>query len=425
MPRICPFRALRYDTTKAGDIRDLVAPPYDIIYDEWRDRLYSRNPYNIIRLIKTKNEGETGEETDKYTRAAKYISSWMVKGVLKIDKEPALYIRSETYEIGGETKTRYGFVGLVRLEEFGRGIYPHERTLSGPKIDRLNLVKATGTNLSQVFGIYRDPGGEVHEHILKASLNTPDESFIDEQGIRRKLWILKDIKTIQYIQEKMRERAIIIADGHHRYETALAYRELMEHSRKREDEPFDYISMYFSSIDDPGMTILPTHRKAGGMQSFNRKKFLEKLTGDFEIEFTEERNLKNILQRMKENSAATTVIGIYSAGEFRIARLKHPHVPKDLDVEILHNMIIEKILNISRDDIASGKYIQFCQSPEHAMEDVDQQKDQIAFFLNPIRPDEIFPRVIKGIRMPQKSTYFYPKTLSGLVMYQIDRESLE
>ncbi|MFA6471945.1 MAG: DUF1015 domain-containing protein [Candidatus Latescibacterota bacterium] len=424
MPIIRPFKALRYDTEKAGDIQDLVAPPYDIIYDEWRNRLYARNPYNIIRLIKTKDEAEAGEEPDKYKRAASYLSSWMEKRVLRREDVPALYVRSETFEVNGQSKTRYGFVGLVRLEEFGQNIFAHERTLSGPKVDRLNLVKATKSNLSQVFGTFLDPGQEVQECILKVSSRTPDISFHDEQGIQRKMWILKDTETIRYIQEKMLERAVIIADGHHRYETALAYRELMEPQRKQKDEPFDYISMYFSSIDAPGMTILPTHRKAGGMQSFDSDTFLDKLSVDFEIESPEGKSISEILQLMKENSASTTVIGVYSDGKFKIARLKHPGIPKDLDVEILHSMIIEKILNISREDVASGKFIQFCQSAEHAVEDVDQRKDQIAFFLNPIRPEEMFPRVTKGIRMPQKSTYFFPKTISGLVMYKIDRESL-
>ena len=424
MPIIRPFKALRYDAEKAGDIQDLVAPPYDIIYDEWRNRLYARNPYNIIHLIKTKDEAEAGEEPDKYKRAASYLSSWMEKGVLRREDVPALYVRSETFEVNGQLKTRYGFVGLIRLEEFGQNIFAHERTLSGPKVDRLNLVKATKSNLSQVFGIYRDPGNEINAHIVRTSLTTPDFSFVDEQGILRKMWILKDAEAIRDIQEKMLERPVIIADGHHRYETALAYREFMSPERKSDDEPFDYISMYFSSIDDPGMTILPTHRKAGGMESFDSKKFFEELVPDFEVEHLKGKGVKEVLQLMKVNSAETTVIGIYTGGEFSIARLKHPKAPKDLDVEILHGIIIEKILNISREDIAAGKFIHFSQSAEHTMEDVDSNKDQIAFFLNPIRPEEMFPRVTKGIRMPQKSTYFYPKTISGLVMYKIDRESL-
>jgi len=425
MPILRPFRALRYDTKVAGDIRDLVAPPYDIIYDEWRDRLYDRNPYNIIRLIKTRDEPEEGEVPDKYRRAAGYISSWMGKGVLRREDAPAFYIRSETFELEGETRTRYGFVGLVRLEEFGRGIYPHERTLSGPKIDRLNLVKATRTNLSQVFGIYRDPGQEIQELVRKVSSGAPEVSFRDEQDILRKMWILHDPETIYRIQERMRDRAIIIADGHHRYETALAYREFMAPVREKADEPFDYMSMYFSSVDDSGMTILPTHRKAGDMPSFSREIFLEKLSTDFEVKFPERVSIPEMLKLMKKNSAATGVIGFYTGGEFGIARLKHPTVPKELDVEILHCKIIEKILNITREDIAAGKRLHFSQSPDHAIDDVNRRKDQIAFFLNPIRPEEMFPRVLNGNRMPQKSTYFYPKTLSGLVMYRIDRESLE
>lgn len=423
MPIVRPFRALRY-TPSAGNIQDLVAPPYDIIYDEWRDRLYSRNPFNIVRLIKTRDEADEGEHADKYIRAAGYLDSWMRGGAMRMEDTPSLYICADTYDVDGTVRTRYGFIMLVRLEEFGHGIYAHERTLSGPKVDRLNLVRATATNLSQVFGIYSDPGGEIQDAISRASSRTPDIDFTDEQGVGRRMWTVSDPAVIGVIEGYMRDRDVIIADGHHRYETALAYRQSMEPFRQSDDEPFDYVSMYFSNVDDPGLLILPTHRKAGDMDGFDRRRFLADLAERFEVEYPVRAEAHEVLDLMREGSVETSVFGIYLGGLFGLIRLKNPETPKQLDVEILHNLIIEGILGISREDIASGKYLHFSKSADHVVEDVDTGKDQVGFLMNGIRPEEMFPRVITGERLPQKSTYFYPKTVSGLVMYRINRESL-
>ncbi|MCE5250117.1 DUF1015 domain-containing protein [bacterium] len=426
MPTLRPFRALRYNQDVAGTISGLVAPPYDIIYDEWRDRLYQRSPYNIIRLIKNRDEPGDNETTNKYTRANDYIRSWMQKDVLRLDNTPSLYIRSETFDLDGEVKTRYGFIALMKIEEFGTHIHPHERTLSGPKIDRMNLVKATRTNLSQIFSIFKDPDSSIQNMILKRTGETsPDIDFTDEQDIVRKMWIVDDPDFISGIIGAMKGRDIIIADGHHRYETALAYRKLMEGERTREDEPFDYVSMYFSSADDPGMTILPTHRKIQGLASFDEGTFFGMLEDSYAVECIDRVPEANgLLRHMREGSDTTTVFGLYTRDGYRIARLRNPAVPKEPDVEILHNDIIERRLGISREDIAAGRYLHFCKSAEHAIEDVAAGRDQMAILMNALRTEELFRKILNGERMPQKSTYFYPKTLSGLVMYKIDRTSL-
>lgn len=424
MPVIRPFRALRYHNAAAGDIRDLTAPPYDIIYDEWRDRLYERNPFNIIRLIRTKDEPLPGEEPDKYIRAASYLDDWVKKGVLRTDDRPAVYVCADTFVHEGVTRKRYGFIALVRLGEFGNGIHPHERTLSGPKIDRLHLVKATRTNLSQIFGIYRDPAGDVRRFIDEVTAAPADVEFTDEQGIGRRMWAVNDHGFIEAVGGLMRDRDVIIADGHHRYETALAYREFMESARRTGDEPFDYVSMYFSSVDDPGMLILPTHRKAGGLDGFRRESFFRGLETEFAVEYPVGTDLAGLLARITGDSATTSVFGVYVDGAFGELRLRNPSSPKALDVDILHDLIIERTLGITREDIAAGRFLHFSRSPEHVIEDVDRGKDRIGFLMNPIRPGEMFPRVLSGDRMPQKSTYFHPKTLSGLVMYRIDRTSL-
>jgi uncharacterized protein (DUF1015 family) len=324
----------------------------------------------------------------------------------------------------GKTRSRIGFIALLRLEDFGKGIHPHERTLSGPKVDRLNLMKATRTNLSQIFGIYRDPGEEIQECLRQVIAQDTDIDFIDEQGVRRKFWTVSDPGIIAAIQNGMESRDVIIADGHHRYETALVYRQLMEPSRKQEDEPFDYVSMYFSSVDDPGMLILPTHRKIVSLAGFDAAEFLRKLEQSFAVEHPIRAGLPEIVRRMQENSVKTSVFALYMDGEFRLIRLKNPSTPKRLDVEVLHDDIIERILGITREDIAAERYLHFSKSAEHVIEDVDRGKNQCGILMNGIRPEEMFPRVVSGDRLPQKSTYFYPKTLSGLAMYRIGAESL-
>jgi len=422
MPTVRPFRGLRYKPDKAGDIADNVAPPYDIIYDKWRDELYARSPYNIVRLIKTREE-PGGDEKAKYARAADYIDSWMRDGVLEMDDEPAVYVRADTYKVRGEKRTRYGFIALLRLEEFGKNVHPHERTLTAPKADRLNLIKATGTNLSQIFSIYRDSGNDIQRILEEVAKGEPDISFTDEHKVKRKMWIVRDRVTISRICSLMEEKDIIIADGHHRYETALDYRREMAGSRKCGDEPFDYVSMYFSSADDTGMTILPTHRKISGVSTYHQETFFSELEKLFDVEYLGEAALYDVIEAISHDAERNNNFGIYTCDGYGTARLKNPSNPKELDVNILHDIIIEKLLGISKEDIAAGRHVHFCKSPEHAVEDVANYSDQISFIMNPVTPEELFRTVLKGERMPQKSTYFYPKTISGLVMYRIAPES--
>ena len=424
MLTIRPFKGLRYNSEVAGDISQNVAPPYDVIYNEWLEKLYERSPYNIIRIIKNKEEPGDDDTVNKYTRAAEYLESWICDGILKIENEPAIYIRSETYDLNGKTKTRYGFIALLKVEEYGKNIHPHERTLFAPKVDRLNLLKATRTNLSQIFSVFRDPNCEIQELILKAAVSDPDVSFTDEQGIIRRVWMVKDPEIISGIQELMKGRDIIIADGHHRYETAIAYKSLMENERQSDDEPFDYVSMYFSSADDPGMTILPTHRKVSGVSTYNQSTFFSEMKKMFEITYPGKTDLYEVIKLISQDSEHNNIFGIFTCDGYGIARLRNPANPKELDVDILHNIIIEKMLGISREAIAEGHNVHFCKSPEHAIEDVANNSDQISFIMNALRSEELFNEVLQGVRMPQKSTYFYPKTMSGLVMYKIDRQSL-
>ena len=425
MPAIRPFKGLRYNSEVAGSIEDNVAPPYDIIFDEWREKLYERSPYNIIRLIKSKDEPGDTDNSNKYTRAADDIENWQKEAALKLDDEPAVYLRADTYAVNGEERIRYGFIALLKIENFGENVHPHERTLSGPKADRLKLVSTTKTNLSQIFSIYRDPEFTVKNLMEPVLATDPDVDFVDEQGIRRRLWSVNDKDFITELCDFMQGKDIIIADGHHRYETAINYKKMMESERKSDDEPFDYVSMYFASADDSGMTILPTHRKVSNVSSFNQRTFFWKMAETFDVQYLgETSNLDDVLEKIAAVADKTNAYGLFSCDGWGIATLKEPSDPKDLDVDILHNSIIEDLLGISREDIASGKHVHFCKSADHAIEDVANHTDQISFFMNPVTTDELFSTILKGVRMPQKSTYFFPKTMSGLVMYKIEDDSL-
>jgi uncharacterized protein (DUF1015 family) len=425
MPNIRPFRGLRYNTKVTGDIKEVVAPPYDIIFDEWRDRLYDRSPYNIVRLIKNREEpGDSGPD-EKYTRSAQHITGWMQEDALILDDEPSIYICSDTFEANGETHTRYGFISIMKIEEFGNGVYPHELTLSAPKIDRLNLVRTTNTNMSQIFSVFRDPASEVQSVVERAASREPDINFIDDQGIERRMWVVRNPAIIDRIVELMRDRDIIIADGHHRYETAQTYKTLMDPQRTGPDEPFDYVSMYFSSADAPGMTILPTHRKVSGVSTFKSSTFFAELAKLFDVSYLGDIGLNDVIREISPDAENQNTFGIYTCDGYGTARYFDPETPKELDVEILHDIVIEKLLGISAEEIAAGQHVHFCKSAQHAIEDVADSNDQISFLMNPIRPEELFSKVLRGGRMPQKSTYFYPKTMCGLVMYRLDGTSLK
>lgn len=348
MPQIRPFRGLRYNPKVVGDISQVVAPPYDIIYDEWRERLYDRNPYNIIRLIKTRTEPSDTGSDDKYNRAARHVEDWMREGALALDDKPAFYVRADSYDVNGETRTRYGFIALLRLEDFGNGIYPHERTLSGPKVDRLHLLQATRTNLSQVFSIFRDPKRDVQALITGVAEREPDVRFIDDQGIERRMWAVRDAAVNARLADLMRDRDIIIADGHHRYETALNYRTLMGSKRRGPDEPFDFISMYFSSADDAGMTIFPTHRKVSEVSTYNQGTFFTELGKLFDVVYLGEAALDDILRMIAVDAEHQNTYGMYTCDGFGIARYKSPANPKALDVDILHDIVIERLLHLAR-----------------------------------------------------------------------------
>src|SRR4051794_34707272 len=286
MPDIRPFRGVRYDMAQVGALSDVVAPPYDVIDPALQDRLYQASPYNIIRLELNREEPGDDPATSRYARAARFLKEWLRDGVLREDNAPALYLYHQTFDVEGRTYTRRGFLARVGLEPFGRGkIYPHEQTLSGPKADRLALFQATRYNLSPIFGLYPDPDASVLGAVEAGLRDRTPLEATDHLGVRNQLWVVDDPVTINVVQGLMGPRPIFIADGPHRYETGLAFREERAAAGllKGPDDPAGSCMMMLVGMSDPGLRILPTHRLVSGFPGLTAELLTERLAPGFEV----------------------------------------------------------------------------------------------------------------------------------------------
>ncbi len=286
MPDVRPFRGIRYDITQVGAISEVVTPPYDVIEPSLQDRLYASSPYNLIRL--ELNRGEPGDDAEhnRYSRAAHFLKDWLRQGILREDAHPALYVYSQLFEVEGRSYTRRGFLARVRLEPFGEGrIYPHERTLSGPKADRLALFNTTRFNLSPIFGLYPDPSAEVLCAVESGMRDRTPLEATDHLGVQNRLWPVFDPQAHTAVQGLMASRTIFIADGHHRYETGLKFRDDLAAAGalNGHDDPANFCMMMLVGMSDPGLLILPTHRLVTGFPELTIEVLAERLAPEFEV----------------------------------------------------------------------------------------------------------------------------------------------
>ena len=429
MATIKGFRGMRYNLEKAGEISKLCCPPYDIISEEQRLEYISENEYNIIRLELPK-EGE-----NPYANAKDILEMWKSKGILVSEDKPAIYIYEEEFTAYGKKNSIKGIIARVRLEEFSKGIIlPHEFTLSKAKEDRLNLMKATNCNFSQIYALYMDK-----EH---TTLNTIDEQsktdaqleFTDGDGVTHRLWIVTDEEVISKLVTDFADRKLYIADGHHRYETALNYRNYCrENGLSKEGGAQDYQMIYLVDMEHPGLVVFPTHRLVRDLPDFDKEKVLEGCKKHFEItkmQGTEnmEAELKNLYNRGEK------AFGFYCGnGEWYLLVLKDIEVMKSLlpelstasqqlDVTVLHSLILEEIFLINKENMANQINLTYTKFFEEAISMVDNGKCQCSFVLNPTRVTEIRDVATAGEKMPQKSTYFYPKMITGMVMNDLGVE---
>jgi uncharacterized protein (DUF1015 family) len=416
MARVKAFKGIRYAKTKVN-YSDVVTQPYDKISPELLETYYERSPYTAARLIRNKS-------ADPYAAAAAELNRWLEEGVLAQDAQPAIYAYHQVYQLGGEKKIRKGFSALVGLEEFSQKIIlPHEKTLSKPKADRLNLLRATKTHFGQIFMLYADPQKQLEALLQSAIEREPDETAVDHFGDAHLLWKIEDAGIIRQVSRIMADKQLLIADGHHRYETSCNFaRE--NGAVPGTENPLGYTMATLVNTADEGLTVLPTHRMLRGLADFSEADFLNKCAEYFETR--SHHSLEHTLKALQEKRAQNC-LGFYAGGAlFWELTLKDPRIMSEtgrsaawqkLDVAVLHRLVLEKILGLSPEQ--QQENITYIRTAHSAFEQAHAGKEQAAFFLNNTTVEQIYATVLAGDIMPQKSTDFYPKLLSGMVFYRL------
>lgn len=433
MVDIRPFRGYRYDKEKV-DIRNVVSPPYDVISPEFREELYRRSDCNIVRIILGKDEGGDNDSENKYTRASDFFNSWIENGYLKPDDRPCIYIYSQEFEVRGKKKDRTGFVAVVELEQLGKNILPHEFTLKGPKVGRRLLLEKARANFGQIFSIYLDQEKKIDSILDRKKENPPEFDMTDDEGIRHRLWVIKKDETIKMIVKEMKNKKIFIADGHHRYETSLEYSN--DHP---EDKKAKCIMMTLVNMKNEGLVILPTHRLVKDLDDFDKEQMIDNLKTNFDMkimefdESTEKEKREEMFKKMREDPGKHFFGMFLGDNKYFVFTLKDEGAmdekAKDrskpwrkLDVSILHVLILEDLLGIDTTKPEKQRHVEYIKGTKDAVEEcvakVKKGECQIAFFMNPTKIEEVEEVAGNGDRMPQKSTFFYPKVYTGFVMYK-------
>ncbi len=423
MQEVRPFRGLRYNLDKVV-LEDVVSPPYDVISKKAKRVLLERSPYNVVRLILP--QGVMGD--DKYAQANIYLTKWKKEGIFLRDEKPSFYVLEERFVHQGEEKTRIGFIGLLRLAEIGKGIYSHEKTVKKVKKDRLKLLEFCRANLSQIFMLYRDPDFVLEDLFEEVKKKSPDAYIKDDEGCQRSMWIISEEDMINKISSFMKDKELIIADGHHRYETALEFKKMMGDG----EGPHQFVMAYFTNALGEGTVSYPTHRVLKEVDREEYYSFVEKIKELFEIEEIpyskgdEYKAEKEFLFRLKVETSKTPSVGMIASFERKFYIIKFtpeglekagidPRKPI-IDVVILDKFILPELLNISREKLEKMEAAKCTHNVYKAIDSVISGRYQLAFILNPLPLNTIVESAIRGELLPQKSTYFYPKLLTGLVI---------
>ncbi len=434
MADIQAFRGLRYDLKHIGSLSQVVAPPYDVIGPELQEQLYKAHPANVIRLILNRQEPGDDDANNRYSRAAKFLKNWRAEGVLMPEPHPAIYVYHQIFKQDGREITRRGFMARCRLERFGEGrIYPHEETLSGPKLDRLLLTRACQANLSQIFGLYPDPNGDANAITDRAISAQPPLEATDHLGVVHRMWPVTDVAAITRLAGVLGPQPIFIADGHHRYETACNYRDelIAANGPLPANHPANFVLMMFIAMSDPGLIVLPTHRLLRGVPAMTSSELTAKLAPHFttriagegadlahtvwdEIETADDQGTLGLFTQSDER---WVVARLTAAGRQRMAEVASDHTAdwQGLGVAILHRLLIGDLLGIK--DLPRPEYVHLV---DEVVQGLESGEYPLAALVMPATVEHI--RVISqhGERMPAKSTYFYPKLLSGLVINPLE-----
>jgi uncharacterized protein (DUF1015 family) len=434
LPQIRAFRALRFDPEKVGDLNRVVSPPYDVIGPELHQSLLARHPANSVRLDLP--EVQAGEAPDdRYRRAARTLAGWRVDGTVRKDPMPSIYAYEQTYRVPGsdQVRTQRGFFGRLRLEDLARGsgVLPHERTLSGPKEDRYKLLRATGVNTSPVIGLFADPSGKSITALAAITSRPADADVTDDDGVRHRLWAVPEdgplANLVTHLIEAASRRPITIADGHHRYETALKYRDERRGQKTGEADPAaDYVMMLFLETDGQRLTVLPTHRIVRALGDDGVRDLLDHAPWLFDVTPVADRGELEAAFASVDVPGGQGRFGLWTRsggavlkarrGDFAISLREGGAALRRLDVTLLQ-AALDRLCGINAQAITAGR-LAYSKSVREALDWVDAGRDgaDAAFLLDPTPVAEIAAVAADGDVMPQKSTYFYPKALTGLII---------
>ncbi len=432
MARIFPFRALRYDPGRVN-VQAVVTQPYDKITPAMQEGYYAASPYNLVRIVLGKKQPADDEQHNVYTRAAEYLKHWRAEGVVRPDPEPSLYSYEQVFQVPGraETWTRRGFIALGQIEPYEAGVvFRHEQTLSAPKADRLNLLRALRAHPEQLFMVYSDPAGEADKHVFEDS--PPAMQVTDEYGVIHRVTPIADAARVAAIQRAMADKKLVIADGHHRYETALRYRDERRavEGKNGGNQPYDRVMMTFVNMDAPGLVVLPTHRVVRGLEHFEAGEMVRIARTFFAVEDLTSRFDPHDPTALLPHTAPgeTALVAVTQGNKFLFhakAGVPHPALMNlssrqaELDVVRLHKVVLESTLGLSEESIREQKNIEYLRDAKEAVERVQAGAD-VAFLMNPAKIEQVRDLALSGEVMPQKSTDFYPKMLSGLVIYALE-----
>jgi uncharacterized protein (DUF1015 family) len=438
VPQIRPFRALRYAPDAVADLASVVAPPYDVLADADRARYLARDPRNVVRLDAPAAEAGDAED-DRYRRAARTLAAWRSDGTLHKDPRPAIYVHEQTYRVPGTDveRTQRGFFARLRLEalEAGSGVLPHERTLTGPREDRYRLLRATGVNTSPVVGLYEDPSGAAGQTLAELAAGPAAIDVVDDDGVRHRLWVVEAdgpaADAVSRLVAIAGAGPVTIADGHHRYETALRYRDERRMSRSCEEDPaFDYLLMLLLETTAEPLTVLPTHRLVAGLGAAGLARLRDGLGELFTVEPAERHAVLAAFGGGAAGRGGDGRFGLWTrtGGALLTARRAafEPLLPdggaavRSLDVVLL-GVALERLLGIDPAAVAAGGRVTFTKSAADALDAVEADTGiDAAFLLEPTPVASITAVAAAGDVMPQKSTYFYPKALTGLLINPLE-----
>jgi uncharacterized protein (DUF1015 family) len=431
MAEISPFQAWRYDPARTS-LASVVTQPYDKITPEMQERYHRSSPYNLVRIILGKAESGDDDGNNLYQRAAGYFREWRQSGVLTQDREPSIYGYAQRFEMPGEHGPRVerrGIIALGRIHDYSENVvFRHEQTLAKPKADRLRLLQATGAHFEQLFMLYDDPQQQI-EAMLPWH-QAPIAEVADDYGVANRLWRFSDAELIKRVRTAFADRKLIIADGHHRYETALAYRDEQKASSSGHGpRQSEYVVMTYVNMHSPGVVILPTHRVIHNLAGFDAERFAQRAGEFLDVEPLAPAQSASALAEQLRAAGPNRILAVTGKRDYLLRGTSEKlgsllaalsQRQRSLDVVWLHKILIERVLGLSEQAIREQKHVAYLRDAEQAIAHVRSREAEVAFLMNPVTVGQMRDVALAGEVMPQKSTDFYPKLLSGLTIYALD-----